>query len=171
VFSKEGDVAGGGTCGNSLWLRPGLTVIDQWVVDLDRGAWVGEHFVSDTWPRASACAKWVDEVGRTMSACDVHLTAAATREDGSPAPADAIRQRQIDETAGFDPDVVLGDFNALTRELAGQMTDLGYAPATHGEEVAVWWRLRGSGWMVPAHDASDHPGAAVALTDSESEEK
>jgi hypothetical protein len=31
--------------------------------------------------------------------------------------------------------------------------------------------LRGSGWMVPAHDASDHPGAAVAVTDSESEEK
>lgn len=149
---RAGDVA--------VWARDGLSLDRAQDVPLEYGAWVDGAYISDAWPRHAACAR-VSGPGISITLSAVHLTAGARDEGGrarDPAP---VRAVEMDEATVLDPDVVAGDFNALSREIGETLGPLGYSAATRGAVDAVWLKSGERGVMEPAGDASDHPTVAT----------
>jgi hypothetical protein len=149
---RAGDVA--------VWARDGLALDRAQDVPLEYGAWVDGVFISDAWPRHAACAR-VSGPGISITLSAVHLTAGVRDEGGrdrDPAP---VRAVEMDEATVLDPDVVAGDFNALSREIGETLGPLGYSAATRGAVDAVWLKSGERGVMEPAGGASDHPTVAT----------
>lgn len=142
----------------AIWARTGITLDHTQEIPLDYGVWVDGVFVADRWPRAAAYARVsAPDIAITLSA--VHLT--ATAQDQSDAERDPapVRAVEMDEATVFDPDVVIGDFNALSKEIGETLGPLGYRAATRGAVDAVWLKTGEHGVMEPTGGASDHPAA------------
>lgn len=161
-FVKCADLEDGVT-GLSLWVGPRVTILDKEPIGLDYSAFIDGTLASDPWVRITAYGLLqVEDFVFGVSA--VHLTSQARDSNNRDVPADDIRHRQIEESTMFDPEVIMGDFNALPSQIGEQLIGLGYEAATHGALDSIWWKLKGTGKMILLHDDSDHPGAALAVT-------
>jgi endonuclease/exonuclease/phosphatase family metal-dependent hydrolase len=134
----------GSTVGVALWVRSGLAVTESWTVPLDYG--------DNDWPRSTLFAHVVGE-GHDFIVAVTHLSTQS----------DAIRTLQSRVSVAFEPDVLLGDFNALADSLAPGLAPLQLATASSCIDQ-IWHRpgLDVQGGLVPTLGVSDHPYAALA---------
>lgn len=146
----------------AVWARAGVSLENQQVIGLEYGAWVSGVFIADVWPRTALFAR-ASAPGISVTLSATHLSAGAWDTNRVACDAAPIRAVQLDEATVFDPDIVIGDLNALSAEIAKTLGPLGYAAATRGAVDVVWLREgeRGVGAMEPTGTASDHPAAAT----------
>lgn len=144
-----------GAVGVALWARAGLTVVDSWPVPLDYADQAGG---GDGWPRCALIAVISDGV-REFSVAVTHLTV------GENAYVRERRRLEVQETAAYGVDILLADTNALGGEIAADMPPILHLcsnPDFPGCIDQAWSQGPCTGRLVPTHNASDHPYAAVA---------
>lgn len=147
--------------GVALWVRQGLTVVENWEVPLSYG--------ENDWPRVALFAHVVGE-GHDFTVGVTHLSTKSVD----------IRVQEAKEATAFIPDVLLGDFNDLPDH---EGTDADHATSLYNnptyrtlrEALAplklstsdgcidqVWHQpgMKVSGENVPTLGVSDHPYAA-----------
>lgn len=148
-------VGGTGSVGVALWVRAGLTVVDSWPVALDYADQVDG---SDGWPRCALVAI-VSGAGRDFVVAVVHLLT------GANAYVRERRRLEVQEATAYGVDVLLGDMNALGDEVGADVPaslHLCSKPDSPGCYDQAWAAGTCTGRLVPTHNASDHPYAAIA---------
>jgi endonuclease/exonuclease/phosphatase family metal-dependent hydrolase len=146
----------------AIWAREGLQLDKMQDIPLDRSVWIGGVLVSDYQGRNAAYARVTDSVtGVAITVSAVHLTVGAQDASGKSYDPTPVRAVEMEEAAVFEPDVIIGDFNALSREIGEVLGPLGYRAATTGAPDTAWLKTGERGVMEPTEGASDHPAAAT----------
>lgn len=142
-WSQESDDGNGCRAGNVTWVRPGLTVVENWQVRLD--------YFYDVWPRVVQYVRVQDESGHQLLLAATHLSTLPQ-----------TRAVQLPEAIEFAPDVFFGDLNAQGPEI-GRYVQPMHEVTAPGCIDQVWMLGPGTGYLVPATGASDHAAAAIGI--------
>ena len=135
----------GGTYGNALWVSPRHTVLSSQTIVMD------DHDREE--PRSLLLAEVRLDSGRVIVVGVTHLS---TYGRGPV----ALRREQLAVIAGYDIDILMGDFNAYDAEVSSQIPQSLVTPDAIDQVRAM---MPGTGSLIPTNGASDHEFAAFAI--------